>query len=268
MPVFGFIGSLFAGGGAGAAAGGAASGAGAAAGGSAIGGGAAASGGISAGSAAGAGGIGAAGAIGGSGAGSGGAAAAGGGLLGGLGNFAGSDMGQQAISAGVPLLGDMLSPKHQIDYPVDPYYGDQYSYDPYSWAKGEKETYQGSLDEILRRQKRREAEQVRGYSEDINRRGLGASSIYATGRGRIAQTGQQALTSQNVARLNALQATREKRAGAQRLQKHQYNIGLAGPTRLAQAKARDKAGVARQGNLMGTIAQVAPMVTKGIGGGA
>lgn len=178
-------------------------------------------------------------------------------VLGGLGSslfgeggFTGENVGKMLGAAGIPILGSILGgPPEEVEY--KPEFGGIYSYNPYAWAEGEQDTYQQALDQILRNQQRQTAEQQRGFGEQMARRGLGASSIYGTGMGRIAQTGQQALQSQNVARQQELQRQREQRANLQRQQQHAWNVG---PGVEAQRLGYQGRAGAKSG-MMGQIAQ-------------
>lgn len=170
-----------------------------------------------------------------------------------LGQIGGALLGSNPVTtlagAAVPILGNLLGGQEQVEY--RPTYGDIYSYDPYSWASGERETYQQGLEDMYKGQMRQEGAQRQRYGEDINRRGLGASSIYGSGLANIASSYQKNLQSQNVQRMEALQRDREQRAAQQRAMKHAWNLG---PGVGGQAQQYE-ANAARQQGLMGQIAQ-------------
>ena len=163
------------------------------------------------------------------------------------------DVAKTVAGAAIPAL--LGSGRKKVKREVTQQYPEVYERDPYAWQPGEETTYQASLDEILRRQRQREFEEQGQYAEAINRRGLGASSIYGTGRARISQTAQQALQSQNVARMMGLQRTREARARQQTGYKQQWMTGVSAPAQLERQRAQERADVAGQQTLMGQIAQ-------------
>jgi len=203
----------------------------------------------------------AAGAAGGAAAGGTAAGAAGGAAAGGAGSAIGggalASMAPTIMKAAGPLLGNIMGGAEEPKIEYDPTYGKIYERDPYAWQPGEQKTYQQALDEILARQARQEQEQQRGYGEAMNRRGLGASSIYGTGMARIGQTAQQALQSQNVARMQALQAQREQRAAQQRQMQHAWNVGKAG-MQAKESMLGMQARAGRQQGLMGAMGEVTP----------
>jgi len=174
-----------------------------------------------------------------------------------------SMMGSQMIPGimGAAMTGMAGSQRPEaIQY--SPTYAQPYQYDPYAFQGAEKGLYDQLMGEILDRSRIQESESTAGMSERLNRMGLGASSMYSTGRARIGQQAQTQRAGEMSEARRKAQELHEARAEAQRQRQHEWSLGpgVAGQRETIGARAGHQQDV----NQMG--AQLAQPFSKAIGG--
>ena len=179
-------------------------------------------------------------------------------------------LGPQLISGGISAaLGSVLGGKKPKKIRYAPTYAQPYTFDPYAYAPGEQQLYQSLMDEILTRSRLQEQEQQRGTAEQLNRLGLGASSMTPYARSRISGAAQRSRGAEMGVAERHKFGLHEARAETQRGRQHAWNLGpgVAGQRETIEARRGHQKGV----NVLAS--QMAQPLSKGVmgmigGGGA
>jgi hypothetical protein len=135
-------------------------------------------------------------------------------------------LGQDPIGAVLGgLFGGSAAGKKPKAIQYKPTYAAPYTYDPYAFAPGEQGLYQNLMGEIMRGSNIQERGATRSMAEELNRRGLGASSVYQAGRSNIAGEAQarRALEMGEAERQKF--GLHESRAESQRGRQHEWSMG-------------------------------------------